>query len=104
MEIFYIHSAGTFWQLLRVMTSPCARLVIKAYIDGLVEDCSISSALAMDILQSCTMSSILFVKFSNTITSYYGRILVNQLIDNIDFVIGALPGSLTILVQAFFSW
>ena len=24
------------------------------YIDGLVQDCSISSALAMEILQSCT--------------------------------------------------
>ena len=28
------------------------------YIDGLVQDCSISSALAMDILQSCTKPSI----------------------------------------------
>ena len=28
------------------------------YIDGLVQDCSISSALAMEILQSCTKPSI----------------------------------------------
>ena len=32
--------------------------VNKLYIDGLVQDCSISIALAMEILQSCTDSSI----------------------------------------------
>ena len=31
---------------------------VDAYIDGLVQDCSISSALAMEILQSCTKSLI----------------------------------------------
>ena len=35
------------------------RQVVMAYdIDGLMQDCSISSALAMEILQSCTKSSI----------------------------------------------
>ena len=29
-----------------------------AYINGLVQDCSISSALAMELLQSCTKPSI----------------------------------------------
>ena len=29
-----------------------------SYIDALVQDCSISSALAMEILQSCTKPSI----------------------------------------------
>ena len=29
-----------------------------SYIDGLVQDCSIFSALAMEILQSCTKPSI----------------------------------------------
>ena len=33
--------------------------VIHHYFDGLVQDCSISSALAMEILQSCTKPSIL---------------------------------------------
>ena len=33
--------------------------VIKVYIDGLVQDCNISSALTMEILQSCTKPSIL---------------------------------------------
>ena len=32
--------------------------IIKLDIDGLVQDCSISSALAMEILQSCSKSSI----------------------------------------------
>ena len=31
---------------------------IKIYIDGLVQDCSISSALAMELLQNCTKPSI----------------------------------------------
>ena len=31
---------------------------LKAYFDGLVQDCSISIALAMEILQSCTKPSI----------------------------------------------
>ena len=30
------------------------------YIDGFVQDCSISSALAMEILQSCTKPLIIF--------------------------------------------
>ena len=33
-------------------------LTNKPYIDGLMQDCSISSALAMEILQSCTKPSI----------------------------------------------
>ena len=35
----------------------------KTYIDGLVQDCSISSALAMEILQSCTKPSILSIQW-----------------------------------------
>ena len=35
------------------------------YIDGLVQDCSDSSALAMELLQSCTKLSIL-CKFNHT--------------------------------------
>ena len=31
---------------------------IQLYVDGLVQDCSNSSALAMELLQSCTKSSI----------------------------------------------
>ena len=33
------------------------------YIDGLVQDCSYSSALAMELLQSCTKPPILFFRF-----------------------------------------
>ena len=33
-------------------------IIIKDYINGLVQDCSISSALAMEILQACTKPSI----------------------------------------------
>ena len=32
---------------------------IENYLDGLVQDCSISSVLAMEILQSCTKPPIL---------------------------------------------
>ena len=35
----------------------------KAHIDSLVQDCSISSALAMEILQSCTKPSILWCDY-----------------------------------------
>ena len=35
----------------------------QAYINGLVQDCSISSALAMEILQSCTKPSISLQSF-----------------------------------------
>ena len=35
---------------------PCGLLI--AYIDGLVEDCSNSRVLAMELLQSCTKPSI----------------------------------------------
>ena len=40
----------------------------EAYIDGLVQDCSNSSALAMELLQSCTMPWIWrnFVKNNTT--------------------------------------
>ena len=37
---------------------------IFLYIDGLVQDCSISSALAMEILQSCTKASISFTQLT----------------------------------------
>ena len=40
-----------------------------AYFDGLVQDCKISSALAMELLQSCTKPSIssakITIDFSN---------------------------------------
>ena len=39
------------------VTVPCF-LQWKLYIDGLVQDCSNSSALAMELLQSCTKPSV----------------------------------------------
>ena len=45
-----------------------AYLVIT-YIDGLVQDCSISSALAMEILQSCTEPSIYTMRESTRSTT-----------------------------------
>ena len=42
---------------------PCiemGKMILKGYFDGLVQDCSNSSALAMELLQSCTKSSIRF--------------------------------------------
>ena len=36
------------------------------YIDGFVQDCIISSALAMEIVQSCT-KPLIYVAFSNNI-------------------------------------
>ena len=41
----------------------------KEYIDGLVQDCSISSALALEILQSCTEPSI----YAGKIRGYAGK-------------------------------
>ena len=38
-------------------------LHIISYFDGVVQDCSISSVLAMEILQSCTKPSILLDHF-----------------------------------------
>ena len=38
---------------------------IYAYIDGLVQDCSNSSALAMELLQSCTKPSIYAIDVSD---------------------------------------
>ena len=37
---------------------PLKRMHSKMYIDGLVQDCSISIANALEILQSCTKPSI----------------------------------------------
>ena len=45
------------------------------YVDGLVQDCSISSALAMEILQSCTKLSISWV-FLRQVTFYKRTALV----------------------------
>ena len=41
-----------------VQTRQTSSQMGMAYFDGLVQDCSISSALAMEILQSCTKPSI----------------------------------------------
>ena len=40
---------------------PVMKPVYTLNIDGLVQDCSISSSLAMEVLQSCTKWSILSV-------------------------------------------
>ena len=47
---------GCFTDIGEMMTVPVAVLegVEEKHFDGLVLDCSISSALAMEILQSCT--------------------------------------------------
>ena len=44
---------------------------VDYHVDGLLQDCSISSALAMEILQSCTKPLVLpvWVKFSNPFLS-----------------------------------
>ena len=34
--------------------SPCANSIFQTDINGLVQDCSISTALAVEILQACT--------------------------------------------------
>ena len=39
-------------------TRPWADTICNVYIDGLVQDCTISHVLAMEILQSCTKPSI----------------------------------------------
>ena len=45
------------------------------YIDGIVRDCSISSALAMDILQSCTKPSI----YADGFMRYFITVLLSVL-------------------------
>ena len=47
---------GFFTDIGKMMTAPVPVLmgVEEKHFDGLVQDCSISSALAMEILQSCT--------------------------------------------------
>ena len=54
-----------FWwtgtiQLLLIVCQGCFISAVP-YIDGLVQDCSISSALALEILQSCTKPSISYM-------------------------------------------
>ena len=46
--------------------------LLGVYIDGLVQDCSNSSALAMELLQSCTKPSIwnLFVLHETVVQSH----------------------------------
>ena len=46
------------------------------YIDGLVQDCSISSALAMELLQSCTKPSI----FKYSKSTHQARCLFNPFV------------------------
>ena len=43
---------------------------ITNYIDCLVQDCSISSALAMEILQSCTKHRYYLWKFKGTVGKF----------------------------------
>ena len=57
---YLMSSHLTFWKMLSdggIVLDKYQRLrtiCIKRYVDGLLQDCSISSALAMEILQSCT--------------------------------------------------
>ena len=41
--------------------SECLEIIEKKHINALVQDCTNSSALAMELLQSCTKSSIMLV-------------------------------------------
>ena len=40
------------------LSRPCEYVIYMLYINGLVQDCSNSSALAIELLQSCTQPSI----------------------------------------------
>ena len=51
-------SWGSDWQYLSIGSELIMTQFPDAYIDGLVPDCSNSSALAMELLQSCTKPSI----------------------------------------------
>ena len=44
-------------KLLDKMRTPCTIDVVYCILDGLVQDCSNSSALAMELMQSCTKLS-----------------------------------------------
>ena len=59
---------------------------MRSYIDGLVQDCSESNALAKELLKSCTKPSISYFKLSNNTPDFpfvfnYGR-LFNPRNDN----------------------
>ena len=62
-------------------------LHILQYIDGSVQDCRISGALAMEILQSCTKPSI----------SSYGQLLFNK--DTIEFCVVFLVSAVFLMVH-----
>ena len=51
--------------------SPRNKIVVTLHINGLVQDCSNSSALAMELLQSCTKPSTWFLLFMCLATSHY---------------------------------
>ena len=47
-----------------------------AYLDGLVQDCVISSALAMEILQSCSKPSILSEVHQNVSENNHEKVII----------------------------
>ena len=52
----------------------CLNILCNEYIDGLVQDCSISSALAMEILQSCT-KPLIWITCMYELTTLYDLII-----------------------------
>ena len=56
---------------------------IVFYIDGLVQDCSIPSALAMELLQSCTKLSIHMTDMYKSKYSYFVWILTIEWINKL---------------------
>ena len=54
-----------WWKSWQWNEEQCLVQLQMAYIDGLVQDCSNSSALAMELLQSCTEVSILWYCMKN---------------------------------------
>ena len=64
-------------QLQHIGIWPKWRTFCRQHLDGLVQDCSNSSALAMELLQSCTKSSILYIFSWMEISACWVKLLWN---------------------------
>ena len=73
-----LKNTGTInWYQTKTQHNTAWTMCRLSYIDGLVQDCSNSSALAMELLQSCTKPSICAVYIQSEIYQLYPIFTVN---------------------------
>ena len=72
---------------------------IIPYFDGLVQDCSNSSELAMELLQSCTKPSIYFFYFFSAYFFYYFSIWTWKIIPYFDGLVQDYSNSIELAME-----